>query len=87
MGIDQLMMGDDEPVRLGPVASFYDNGNCLAKSLLSVVWHNFVVFFPTLVDFVVGNFVVQELFLFLVFFFFPLPNRGFQGFSNVAINC
>ncbi len=85
MGIDQLMMGDDEPVRLGPIASFCDNDNCLAKSLLSIVWHNFVFFFPTLVDFVVGNFVVQELFL--VFFFFPLPNRGFQGFSNVTINC
>jgi hypothetical protein len=58
MGVEQLMMGDNELVRLGHVASFCNKNNCLAKSLFSIVWHNFVVFFTTLVDLVAGSFVV-----------------------------
>jgi hypothetical protein len=41
----------------------------------------------TLVDLVAGNFVVQELFLLLVFFFFPLPNMSFKGFYNIITSC
>ncbi len=85
MGADQLMIGSDEPIGLGLVASSHNNGNCFTKCLLSTMWHNSTVFLTTLVDFVVGIFVVQELFLLL--FFFPLPNRNFQGFNNVATNC
>jgi hypothetical protein len=59
MGVDQLMMGSDEPIGLGPVVSSHDNGNYLTKCLLSVVWHKSTIFLTTLVDFVVGNFVVQ----------------------------
>jgi hypothetical protein len=83
MGANQLMMGDDEPTRLGPAASFHDNGNYFVRSLFSIVWHNSVVFSMTFVDFVTSSFVVQELFL-LVFFFFPFLNKNFQGFNNVT---
>ncbi len=52
MGIDQLMMGNDEPTGLGLVISFCDNGNCFAKSLFLAMWHNFAIFLTTLVDIV-----------------------------------
>ncbi len=63
---------------------FCNNGNCLAKNLFSIVWHNFVVFSMTFVNLVASSFVVRELLL--VFFFFPLLNRSFQGFSNITIS-
>jgi hypothetical protein len=85
MGTYQQMMGGNEPVGLGLVASFHDNGIYFTRCLFSVVWHNFAIFLTTLLDFVTGSFVVQEHFLLLIFFF-PLPNRNFQGFSNVATN-
>jgi hypothetical protein len=44
MGTDQPMMGDDEPVGLGPTTSSCNNGNYLAKSLLATAWHNFAIF-------------------------------------------
>jgi hypothetical protein len=47
MGIDQLMMGDNEPTRLGFTTLSHDNGNCLDKSLLATVWHNSIVFSTT----------------------------------------
>jgi hypothetical protein len=34
MGKDQLMMGDDELIGLGPAISFGNNGSYLGKSLL-----------------------------------------------------
>ncbi len=71
------MMGDDELVGLGLATSSCNNGNCFTKSLFSDVWHSSVAFSMTLVDLVANNFVVQEVFLFFVFFFFPLPNRSF----------
>jgi hypothetical protein len=51
------------------------------------MWHNFTIFLMTLVDLVARNFVIQKLFLLIVFFFFPLLNMSFQGFSNVATSC
>jgi len=78
--------GRHEPLRLGPIVSSRNNGSCFVKSLLATMWHNFVVFQQPLVHLLVGNFVVQELLLFL-FFFFPLPNMSFQGFNNVTTSC
>jgi hypothetical protein len=72
------MIGDDEPA-----AAASNNGSLLATRLFSAV----VCSSPwtTRLE-LVGSFVVQEegeLFFFF-FVFFVLPNRSFQGFSNVA---
>jgi len=85
MGTDQLMMGGDELVGLKLVGSSHNNGSYFARCLLSTMCHNYVIFLTTLVDFVTCNFVLQELLLVLICFF-PLPNKNFQGFNNVATN-
>jgi hypothetical protein len=70
------MIGDDEP------AAASDNGSLLATRLFSAL----VCSSPSTTRLeLVGSFVVQEEEeLFFFFVFFVLPNRSFQGFSNVA---
>ncbi len=80
------MMGDNELAKLGPTASSHDNGSYFTRSLFSIMWHSSIVFSTTLVDFVASNFVAQKLLL-LVFFFLPLLNKSFQGFSNLTTSC
>jgi hypothetical protein len=67
------MIGDDEP------AAASDNGSLLATRLFSAVVCSSPL--TTRLE-LVGSFVVQEEEE--LFFFFVLPNRSFQGFSNVA---